>query len=224
MKLFVAAASSTVALAACSPTTDYTMTNGGADNPVPVGQVKKQDFEQANVGQLPADFIHVLGDWSVEQDGSSRVLKQKGDYHNDDFPRVVLKDSAFTNVHVKARCRAEGGSTDQACGLMWRFQDSDNYYLTRANALEGNVRLYKVVKGSREQFDTKDTPVSSNEWHTLEAMMEGTHIKIIWNGAVVMDTNDGTFGKGKVGLWTKADSITSFDDFEAKELEGGSVK
>ena len=206
-------------LAACSGKSDYTMTTGGADTPAKKGEVRKLDFENAAAGQLPPELIHVLGDWSVVQAGGTKLLKQTGDYHTDDFPRVVMKDVTFTNVHVKVRCNMSDGSTDQACGLMWRFKDSDNYYIARANALEGNVRLYKVINGDRQQFDSKTTPVAGDEWHTLEAFMEGAHIKIVWNGETIMEKDDTQLATGKVGLWTKADSITSFDDFEATEIE-----
>jgi hypothetical protein len=204
--------------AACSPTSDYTQTEGGANNPAPKGKVHTFNFDDSPPGVLPAEFVHVLGEWRVRQEPSGRSLEQVGEFHGSDFPRVILKDIAFTNVHVKVRCSMREGDDDQACGLMWRLKNSDNYYLTRANALEGNVRLYKVIDGDRQEFDSKDIAVTAGDWHTLEAFMEGTHIRIVWDGQSIMDNNATEFQTGKVGLWTKADSVTSFDDFEATEL------
>jgi hypothetical protein len=207
-----------LALTGCSPTTDYTMTNGGANNPAVKGEVHRLDFEASTPGALPPELVHVLGDWRVGPGPDGRFLEQTGDFHSADFPRVILKDLTFTNVHVKVRCSMREGDDDRACGLMWRLQNSDNYYLTRANALEDNVRLYKVVDGDRNEMASKDTKVTPNDWHTLEAFNEAGHIRIVWDGQTVIEKDDGQFQSGKVGLWTKADSVTSFDDFEATEL------
>ncbi len=218
MKRFVLGLCTSIALVACAPTSDYTMTNGGASTPAVKGEVHKLDFEASAPGALPPEFVHVLGNWRVSSADSGRFLEEGGDFHNADFPRVILKDLSFTNVHVKVRCSMREGDDDKACGLMWRLQDSDNYYLTRANALEDNVRLYKVVGGDRQEMSSKDTKVTPNDWHTLEAVSEAGHIRIVWDGQTVIEKDDGHFQSGKVGLWTKADSVTSFDDFEATEL------
>jgi hypothetical protein len=127
-----------------------------------------------------------------------------------------MKDLSFTDLSVKVRCKPESGSTDQACGLIFRARDSDNYYIARANALENNVRLYRVVGRDRQQFGSADTQVKAGEWHTLEATARGAALTIRWDGAEVITQTDSTFASGKIGLWTKADSITSFDDLEAR--------
>ena len=95
---------------------------------------------------------------------------------------------------------------------MFRVQDSDNFYVTRANALVGNVRLYHVIKGSRVEFASADRKVTSGEWHTLEATAKRTTLSVKWDGEVVITATDSTFAKGRIGLWTKADSVTAFDD------------
>jgi hypothetical protein len=207
-----------VSLFACGGKSPYTMTNGGADNPAPKGVPQKIDFEAAPAGGLPADFAHVLGDWTVEQSNGTKILKQTGEFETDDFPRIILKDLAFTNVHVKVRCAMHDGDTDRACGIMFRVRDSDNYYITRANTLEDNVRLYRVVGGDRQQFANADLPVQAHDWHTLEAFAEGTKLRVLYDGREIISAEDATFASGKVGLWTKADSITSFDELEATEL------
>jgi hypothetical protein len=208
-----------VALAACSASeTPFTMTDGGADTPAAKGQPKKVDFESASPGALPGDFAHVLGDWTVEATSGGKILRQVGEFETPDFPRVILKDVSFTNVHVKVRCSMEDGDTDRACGIMFRVKDSSNYYVTRANTLENNVRLYRVVNGDRQQFAGIDVPVQAHDWHTLEGFAEGTKLRVVFDGKEILSSEDSTFSAGKVGLWTKADSITSFDDFEATEL------
>ena len=208
-----------LALAGCSADpSPYLQTDGGANNAAQRGETRRFDFQAAAPGALPTDFINVLGSWSVADGPDGRALTQHGEYESPDFPRIVLRDVAFTNVRVKVRCAMQGGETDRACGLMFRFRDSDNYYIVRANALEDNVRLYKVVGGERRQFGEKAMSVVSNVWHTLEATAEGQRIRILYDNQTIIDANDGELTTGKVGLWTKADSLTAFDDFEATEL------
>ncbi len=107
---------------------------------------------------------------------------------------------------------------DQAAGLVFRYQDENNYYVTRANALENNVRLYKVVKGHRQQVATWSGPVKTDLWHELRVEAESDHFKVYWDGQKALDAHDQTFKDvGKVGLWTKADSVTEFDDLRVEK-------
>ena len=102
---------------------------------------------------------------------------------------------------------------------MFRYQDEDNYYVTRANALEGNVRLYHVKDGKRTQFATWDGKVPVKVWHQLAVEAQGDTFRIYFNGQKIMEAKDKTFSAGgKVGLWTKADSITYFDDLVVAPL------
>jgi hypothetical protein len=110
---------------------------------------------------------------------------------------------------------------DQAAGLVWRYQDEDNYYIVRANALEDNVVLYKVEKGKRTDLPLKGegrtygrkTEVPSGQWSTLRLVAQGSLFEVHFNGQKLFDVEDSTFtGPGKVGVWTKADSVTYFDD------------
>lgn len=207
------------AASGCSSKSDGTFTTGGDNIPAEVGRTYDWKFDGEAVGGLPADFIHVLGDWSVEADGASpsspNVVRQTGDFDDKDYPRVVVRDLTFTDLAMSVRCRAEAGDVDQACGLMFRFQDSDNYFITRANALEGNIRLYRVVDGVREQFASVNYDVTPGEWHTLGATARGTELTVSWDGAEIIAASDATFSSGKIGLWTKADSVTAFDDLQA---------
>jgi hypothetical protein len=198
-------------VSSCSKPTATTFTSGGADVPAEHGRTYRFAFDEPSAGAAPNDFITVLGSWKVTAD---HALRQEGTFGSPDFPRTVLKDLTFDDLTVRVRCKPESGSTDQACGLMFRLVDSDNYFITRANALEGNVRLYRVVRGDRQQIASADAKVTANVWHTLAAIAKGDHLSVEWDGVRVIDANDATFKRGKIGLWTKADSVTSFDDLE----------
>lgn len=176
-------------------------------------------FEDSPAGSLPAGFEVLLGDWRVEQEDTApsppHVLRQIGRSSNPEFPRIVAGDQSFGDLVLRVRCRPESGRVDQACGVVFRLQDGDDYYVARANALEGNVRLYRVVNGKREQLASAEAPVKSGQWHALEVTARGQRLAVSWDGARVIEASDATFAAGRVGLWTKADSVTAFDDLEA---------
>jgi len=122
-------------------------------------------------------------------------------------------------VDVTVRFKAVGGKVDQAGGIAVRLSDPDNYYVLRANALEDNVRFYRMVKGRREQLEGADTKVTPEEWHQLGLRAEGERFTITFDGKSLFTATDRTFaGAGKVALWTKADSVTRFDRIEIKPL------
>lgn len=208
-----------IAQAGCQKPTPTSFTTGGGEVPAEKGRTYRWSFDEA-AGPLPADFIHVLGDWRVEAEPSApsgpNVLRQAGRFKTPDFPRFVIKGLTFADLTVRVRCRPESGSVDQACGLMFRLRDSDNYYITRANPLEGNVRLYRVVGGDRQQLASADLAMVSGQWHTLEATARGQSLTVRWNETPIITATDSTFDKGKIGLWTKADSVTAFDELEAR--------
>jgi hypothetical protein len=111
------------------------------------------------------------------------------------------------------------GKTDEACGLVFRYQDENNYYVTRANALEDNVRLYHVVNGRRRQFAGWDGKVAAQTWHTLAVEARGDRFQVFFDGKPIIEAKDGTFKEaGKAGVWTKADSVTYFDALAVKAL------
>lgn len=205
-------------LAACCGSTAGHFTTGGPEVGADPAKTYNWSFDGDPTGALPADLIDVLGLWQVATETTApsppHVLRQAGSFADGDFPRVLVKSLTWSDVTVRVRCRPESGATDRACGLIFRAQDSDNYYVTRANALEGNVRLYHVIAGDRVQFASADRPVSAGQWHTLEATAKGTAITVKWDGEVVIQATDSTFAKGRVGLWTKADSATAFDELQ----------
>jgi hypothetical protein len=185
-----------------------------------VAQAETQDFDKVTAGQLPKGWVAgVTGKgspkWSVEKDASApskpNVLKQSGE---GTFPWCVKKDVKLAGGYVEVNFKPVAGKEDQAGGLIWRWQDGDNYYIARANALEDNVTIYHTVKGRRVSFKNTDVKVSSGEWHTLRVDFKGKHFTVSFDGKKVIEAEDDTFSKpGAVGVWTKADSVTLFDDF-----------
>src|SRR5262249_6286124 len=125
---------------ACAKPTPTRFTNGGDEVPAEAARTYRWNFDDATVGGLPPDYISVLGDWKVENEPTAtsppNVLRQTGAFKNPDFPRILVKGLTFADLTLQVRCRPERGDIDRACGLMFRAKDSDNYYLTRANALE----------------------------------------------------------------------------------------
>ena len=178
------------------------------------------DFDKTSAGQLPAGWVGgVTGQgspkWSVETDDTApskpNVLKQSGD---GDYPWCVKKDVSLKDGFVEVKFKPISGSEDQAGGIIWRWQDGDNYYIARANALEDNVTIYHTVKGSRRAFKNVNMKVASNQWHTLRVDFAGNKFTVTLDGQVAIEATDDTFSEsGAIGVWTKADSVTLFDDF-----------
>lgn len=144
------------------------------------------------------------------------------------FPICVYNNFSAKNVEVSVKFKAVKGKEDQAAGIIWRYKDKDNYYIVRANALEENVVLYKVEKGRRidlplvgkgKTYGMK-TKVPSGVWNELKIVAKDNLFTVFSNGNKLYDVNDQTFtDAGKIGLWTKADSYTLFDDLIIKELK-----
>ncbi len=150
--------------------------------------------------------------------GGSLEQEVRRDLRLNSPPKVAggRSDGAGARVHFKPI----SGEVDQAAGLMVRVLDTDNYYIARANALEDNVRLYKVFDGDREQFAGVDAAIEQDQWQTLGLRAEGDRFEVSLNGDVLFSATDDTFSQeGKVGLWTKADSLTHFDDFIVRRIQ-----
>jgi hypothetical protein len=155
------------------------------------------------------------GQWSVEADASApshpHVLVQKG---NARFAWGVYNSSALEDGTVETKLKVVAGSEDQAGGVIWRWKDANNYYIGRINALEDNVILFSMIDGKRRPMKTIDMKVTPKVWHSLKVHFVGSHISVFLDDKRVLDDDNlGLKGPGKVGLWTKADSLTSFDDF-----------
>lgn len=188
-------------------------------------------FDATPVGSLPANWLGTMTGsgsphWSVEKDASapsqSNVLKQSGEAT---YPLCLKTDTKLKDGFVEARFMPVSGQEDQAGGLVWRAKDANNYYIARANALEDNVHIYHTVDGRRGQFDGVDAKVKGGQWHTLRVEFAGPVFTVLLNGKKVLTATDRTFtDAGMVGVWTKADSVTLFDNFSYGGTYGDKVK
>jgi hypothetical protein len=143
--------------------------------------------------------------------GKGHVLRQDG---QGTFPWCVRSGVSIADGFVEVKFKPISGREDQAGGVVWRWKDGDNYYVARANALENNVSLYYTERGSRKTLKYVDAPVPGNRWHTLRVDFSGTRIGVALNGIRYIELDDRHIaGPGALGVWTKADSVTAFDDF-----------
>ena len=167
--------------------------------------------------------------WTVEQDQTApskgKVLQQSG---RATFPLLLKDDTNIRDGFIETKFKAIAGSEDRAAGLIWRAKDANNYYVARANALEDNVVLYKTVNGSRSSLDIVGrkggygvkVPVPADQWLSLRVEFEGSRFKVLYRGEQLFEVEDSTFrDAGKVGLWTKADSVSLFDDVRYGETK-----
>jgi hypothetical protein len=178
------------------------------------------NFDADSPGVLPPGWRQgVTGkgspQWTVRTDPGApskpNVLQQSG---GGAFPWCVLHQTSIENGFVEVRFKPISGREDQAGGVVWRWKDGDNYYVARANALEDNVSLYHTTNGKRITIKYVDAPVAKDAWHALRVEFSGKRIKVDLDGKTYIELEDAHIaGSGAVGLWTKADSVTAFDDF-----------
>ena len=189
-----------------------------SDNPI--------SFENAQIGATPEGWAATLtgkGDpkWTVESDetapSKSNILKQSG---RATYPLLLKNDTDIKDGFIEVKFKAIAGSQDRAAGVVWRAKDANNYYVVRANALEDNFVLYKTVNGARSALDIVGrkggygvaVPVPANTWHSLRIEFKAARFGASFNGKQLFEVEDSTFtDAGMVGLWTKADSVTLFD-------------
>jgi hypothetical protein len=174
-------------------------------------------FDKDQTGRLPAGSTVFAGNWAVRAESgapsSPNALCQTG---NADYPAISLSDRVYGDVTVTTRFKPLSGNIDRAAGIIFRIQDKDNYYILRANALEDNVNIYKYVGGWRRAIQESSVKVPSGRWHELRVEVKGSHISGFLNGKLVVEATDDTFKSGKIGLWTKTDSVTCFDNIRAE--------
>lgn len=196
-----------VAFASAQPTSTKTFTfDDEATGSPPAG------FEFARTGQ------GAEGKWVVRDDkdkpGNRVLVQESADATDYRFPLAVVMEGSYKNLALSVRARAVSGRVDQGFGMVWRYKDANNYYITRCNADEDNCTIYHTVAGRRRPFQNKPIQVAKNTWHTLKLEATGNHFVVWFDEKKVLDATDDTFkDAGRVGLWTKADSVIQFDDF-----------
>jgi hypothetical protein len=181
-------------------------------------------FDADPAGSPPAgwDFARTgqgaEGKWVVRADkdnpGNHVLVQESADPTDYRFPLAVVKEGSYRDVTLSVRAKPITGQVDQGFGTVWRYKDANNYYITRCNADEDNCTIYHTVAGRRRPFQNKPIKVAKNAWHTLKLEATGNHFVVWFDGTKVLDATDDTFkDAGRVGLWTKADSVIQFDDF-----------
>jgi 3-keto-disaccharide hydrolase len=178
------------------------------------------NFDNEKPGTLPAHWVGTqsgrgTAKWAIEKadDAPSKpnVLKQSGEAT---FPVCIKDDTKLKDGFVEVKFKPVAGKEDQAGGVIWRCKDADNYYIARGNALEDNVTIFHTIGGKRVAFKNTNTKVASGVWHTLRVDFRGSHFTVTFDGTKAIEADDAGFSDaGKVGVWTKADSVTLFDDF-----------
>jgi hypothetical protein len=190
-------------------------------------------FDDMTAGQPPAGFsVAVTGrggaaNWCVQDAADApsggKILAQISvEQANMRFPLCILDRFVAADIALSVRFKPVAGRIDRAAGLVWRYQDRNNYYVVRANALEDNVVAYVVRDGTRTDLPVrgegrtygKPAPVPAERWSTLGVEARGPIFAVTINGQKLFEVEDSTIAApGRVGLWTKADSVTLFDDF-----------
>jgi len=197
--------------------------------PAPLVGERSWSFDDVAVGNLPAGFavdatrrVGPLATWEVvagQGSGASQVLSLSYPNHKsyDSFNLCWLPDIGFQDGLLKVRLCARSGKEDQGGGLLWRARGPADYYVVRLNPLEGNLRLYHIIGGNRTMLASADCKAEAGGWHELSVSHIGANIVCALDGEVKLQVRDDTLqGPGGIGLWTKADAATDFDDLRVE--------
>ena len=178
------------------------------------GQVEEWSFDKDAAGKSPAGAEVFGGTWDVRAEGDSpsqpNVLCQTA---TAEYPAIRFGDKVYGDLVATVRFKAISGKDDQAAGIIFRVQDANNYYILRANAREDNVYFFRFAGGTRNSIKSGNVKVPPGQWQELKLEVEGNRFRGYLNGQLVVEATDDAFAAGGVGLWTKADSVTCFDDF-----------
>jgi len=184
-----------------------------SDKNVSPGQESAWNFDRDPAGGLPTGIEVFDGTWAVTAEEGAptppNALCQTG---TADFPAIALSDRVYADVEVSVHFKPVSGRDDQAAGIIFRLQDRDNYYILRANALEDNVILFIYASGKRTSIKETNAKVPSGQWQELRVEVIGNTIRGFLDGQPVVEATDENYKAGRVGLWTKADSVTCFDN------------
>jgi hypothetical protein len=186
--------------------------------------VRTWNFDEDRLDQLPPKFLmgtffdgRPAGDWKVVKSPQAvsppqvlAQLRNKGAEHN--YNLVLVEDTNATDMDLSVSFLPISGKADMGGGLIWRAADDRNYYLARANPLEQNIRIYHVVKGIRHMLKNFYQIIDVKNWHRLHVVTRGCQIQVFYDDKPIFDLCDKTFQEGRIGLWTKSDAVTYFDD------------
>ena len=185
-----------------------------------MAQTQTINFDNFKTGDPPAGWTATKtgsgqAKWTIEKDDTApskpNVLKQSGEAT---YPVCIKDDTNLKDGFVEVKFKPISGKEDQAGGVIWRAKDANNYYIARANALEDNVTIYHTIRGRRTEKKRASMKVATNQWSTLRVDFQNNHFTVTFDGKKAIEWDDDTFkDAGKVGVWTKADSVTLFDDF-----------
>jgi hypothetical protein len=187
------------------------------------------NFDSTETGKLPADFTTALTGgggpvfWVVREDptaptGNKVLVQESSDDIVYRFPLCVYEKTEARDVAAEVNYKAISGKIDQAGGIVLRYTPG-NYYIARANALENNVILFKTVNGKRSKIKEVPVKVTAGQWHTLGFQARGRDLTVTFDGRIVIKRYDTTFSEpGKIGLWTKADSVSAFDNLRIDKI------
>lgn len=205
-----------------------TVTLLGASSGAPSSQ--SWNFDADAPGTLPRNFEvgtlfdgRAAGEWRVVQteraNSAPHVLGQlqgKGAEHA--YKVVLIRGTDSSNLDLSVSFLPVEGKADMGGGLIWRAADDRNYYLVRANPLEQNLRIYRVVKGVRHLLHNDDTIIDVRKWHTVRVITRGCHMQVLFDEKPALERCDDTFHEGRIGLWTKSDAVSYFDDLRLQIL------
>ncbi len=186
------------------------------------------NFEESAAGSLPKDWVAPTGKWMVVTEENNKVLKQGAANSGSTFNICVNDKIVYQDLQLQVKLKAVGGKEDQGGGLVWRYLDKNNYYIVRANPLEKNVVLYKVENGKRKDLPLvgkgrtygMDAPMQTAKWHTLKVNIQENMFTVLFDGKELFKVKDDTFKEGGlVGVWTKADAQTNFDELTIQSLK-----
>ena len=181
---------------------------------------KVWNFDTDKENEVPTGFESHSGKWMVKSDPSapskSNILAQSSTQET--WPGIVIKDSNYKNVALEVKFKTILGDEDQAAGIIFRYKDSGNFYVFRANADEDNAVLFKFENGHRSSIKSAKVKVPHSTWSSIKVIAMNDSISCFFNGQKLCTIQNDLDKEGKIGLWTKADSVTYFDDFTAKKL------
>ncbi len=207
--------------ASCSETTKNEKPVSKSLNPTEISITLDTiiNFENNEAGNIIKGFTQTSTGkaqtirWKITEENGNKIAFQTAKNRGEYFNLLILKKSGYKNFTANVKIKAVSGKEDQGGGIVWRYIDDNNYYTARYNPLENNFRLYRVVNGHRRQIKSSRSNIKRGEWFTMKIEMNGNKIVCSLNGKKLIETTDNTFRKtGKIGLWTKADAQTYFDD------------